>query len=67
MSKMDVASNPRAALTVRETAQSLGISERMTWALVKDQQIASFRVGRLVRITPAAIQDYIARQSAGNN
>jgi excisionase family DNA binding protein len=47
-------------LTVPETSVVLGISERMMWKLVYEREIESIRIGRLVKITKKAIEEYIA-------
>lgn len=41
---------PKPLLTYREAAEALGVSERSIYGWVKSEQIASTRLGRLVRI-----------------
>jgi excisionase family DNA binding protein len=53
----------RAPLTIGEVAEWLGCTERMVWKLKATRQIASVKVGRLVRIRPEAVESYIARNS----
>lgn len=42
-------------------ALELNVTERMVRKLVETRQLASVKVGRLVRIEPSAIQAYIDR------
>jgi excisionase family DNA binding protein len=43
-----------------EAAEWLGCTERMIRSLIAQRQIPFVRVGRLVRIRPSDIEDYIA-------
>jgi excisionase family DNA binding protein len=49
--QISVGSTARTAFSMRELAESWGISERSIWGLIKSGAIASFRVGRSVRIS----------------
>lgn len=42
--------NSRLAVTMREAAAMLSISERSVWTLVNRGELRSFKVGRSVRI-----------------
>jgi excisionase family DNA binding protein len=48
-------------LTVEEAARRLSISRTTMYALLKDGQLDSVRIGRLRRITPEALTAYTAR------
>ena len=51
---------PTAKLLDYESgADLLGCSPRMVRKLVETRQLASVKIGALVRIEPAAVQDYI--------
>lgn len=54
---------PRLLLTVEEAAQRLGICRANMFKLIRTGDVASVQIGRLRRITPAALEDYIARLS----
>jgi len=48
-------------LTVEQAAEALHIGRAKAWTLVASGEIQSVTIGRLRRITPAAIDRYIAR------
>ena len=48
-------------LTVEEAAEQLGIGRTLAYALVKDGEIESVRIGRLRRIPAAALGRYLDR------
>jgi len=48
-------------LTVEEAARRLSLGRTTLYALLKDGQIASVRVGRLRRIPAEALHSYTAR------
>ena len=48
------------ALSVREAARLLGVSERATYRLVWDGDLRHARVGRRVVIPRRAVTDYLA-------
>ena len=48
-------------LTVEEAADQLGIGRTLAYALVKDGEIESVRIGRLRRIPSAALGRYLDR------
>lgn len=48
-------------LTVQEVAQRLHISTRTVLALIQRGELEAVRVGRSVRIEPAALRAYIER------
>ena len=56
----------RMALSYRETANALGLSERSIWTLVNSHEISAFRCGRSVRIPVSELEAFIARQVAAN-
>jgi len=48
-------------LTVEEAAQCLSLGRTTLYALLKDGQITSVRIGRLRRIPVEALESYTAR------
>jgi excisionase family DNA binding protein len=50
-------------LTVEEAAERLGIGRSTMYALITSGEIDSIHVGRLRRIQPAALADFIVRRS----
>lgn len=51
---------PEPLCTIVTAAEHLNVTPRLVRKLVATGEIASVKVGRLVRITPAALSDYIA-------
>ena len=49
-------------LDYEATAALLGVTPRLARKLVETRQLASVRVGRLVRVEPEAISEYIERR-----
>jgi len=49
-------------LDYEEVSRVLGCSVRMVRKLVETRQLASVKVGSLVRIEPEAIEDYVERR-----
>jgi excisionase family DNA binding protein len=47
-------------LTIKETAERLGVGERMVRRLVAERRIDYLKIGKHVRITEKAIQDFEA-------
>ena len=56
---------PRLLLTVEEAAQRLGICRSNMFKLIGSGAVESVQIGRLRRIQPSALEDYIKRLSAG--
>ena len=52
---------PKLLLTVEEAADQLGIGRTLAFALVKDGEIESVRIGRLRRIPADALGRYLDR------
>lgn len=50
----------RLALTYREAATAVGLSERTVWQLVKDGKLRAKKSGRSVRIAIAEIERFLA-------
>lgn len=46
-------------MTVKEVAAALRISRGTAYMLVASRQLASVRIGRLIRVTPRALQEFI--------
>jgi excisionase family DNA binding protein len=55
---------PRLLLTVEEAAERIGICRSNMFKLIRRGDVKSVRVGRLRRVTPAALEDYVKRLSA---
>ena len=55
---------PLLALSYRQAADALGVSERTVWQLVRDGQLRAARIGRCVRIAVAELQRYLAEKTA---
>lgn len=57
---LTVRADDRLLLSVEEAAERLGIGRSLMYELISSGQVASIRVGRLRRIAPEALSDYIA-------
>jgi excisionase family DNA binding protein len=55
---------PRLLLTVEEAAERIGICRSNMFKLIRRGEIQSVRVGRLRRVTPDALEDFVRRLSA---
>jgi excisionase family DNA binding protein len=55
--------SPRLLLTVEEAAERIGICRSNMFKLIRQGDVRSVKVGRLRRITPAALEDFIAQLS----
>jgi excisionase family DNA binding protein len=51
-------------LTVPDVAQRLKVSEYRAYELCRQGVLKSVRLGKSVRVTPAAVADYLARHGA---
>jgi excisionase family DNA binding protein len=49
-------------LTYREAAESLQVSERTIWGLVKSRELLAVRIGRAVRIPLTELHAFLARK-----
>ena len=56
--------SPRLLLTVEEAADRIGICRSNMFKLIRQGDVKSVKVGRLRRITPAALEDYVRQLSA---
>jgi excisionase family DNA binding protein len=56
-------SSPRQFLTVADVAVALQVSPRTVWRLIADGAFPVLRVGRRVRIDPAALDAFIQKHS----
>jgi excisionase family DNA binding protein len=54
----------RLLLTPPEAAAALGISPRLLWQLTKDGHIPAVRLGKAVRYSPAALQQWISDRAS---
>lgn len=52
---------PQDALTVEDVAGLLNVSRSGVYALIKNEAIGSYKVGRKIRFTEAHVRDYISR------
>jgi excisionase family DNA binding protein len=55
---------PRLLLTVEEAAERIGICRSNMFKLIRRGEIQSVGVGRLRRVTPDALEDFVRRLSA---
>jgi excisionase family DNA binding protein len=55
---------PRMLLTVEEAADCIGVCRSNMFKLIRRGDVKSVKVGRLRRVTPAALEDYVRRLSA---
>ena len=55
---------PRLLLTVEEAAERIGFCRSNMFKLIRRGEIQSVRVGRLRRVTPGALEDFVRRLSA---
>lgn len=55
----------RLLLTVEQAADRLGICRSNMFKLIRTGAVESVQIGRLRRITPAALEDYVNRLSSG--
>jgi excisionase family DNA binding protein len=55
---------PVLTLTYREAAESLQVSSRSVWSLVKSGELIAVRIGRSVRIPLTELHAYLARKIA---
>jgi excisionase family DNA binding protein len=53
------ANREEGLLSVKDVARILGCGRTMAWSLVNTRQIPSIRVGRLVRISPDDLAEFI--------
>jgi excisionase family DNA binding protein len=53
--------SPRLLLTVEEAADRIGICRSNMFKLIRQGDVKSVKVGRLRRITPAALEDFIQK------
>lgn len=59
MSAMET--NDRLLLTPEEAAGRFGISRRQMYRLIEERRIRSVKIGKLRRISHAALQEFIER------
>jgi excisionase family DNA binding protein len=48
-------------LTVKEAAPAARMSEQALYAAIREKQFPAIRIGRRIRIDPAALREWIAR------
>lgn len=51
-------------LTPEEAAERLGISPRQVYRLIAEKRIRTVKIGRLRRLSPIALQEFIERAEA---
>ena len=54
----------RLLLTVEEAAATIGVGRSLMYELIATGEIQTVRVGRLRRISPEALREYVAQLSA---
>jgi excisionase family DNA binding protein len=57
-------STPPLLLTVRQVEAALQLGRTRTYELLRSGQLPTLRVGRLIRVSRVALEDWIARQVA---
>ena len=62
--RRDDAGSPHLLLTVEEAAEQLMIGRSRMYELIKDGSVASICIGRLRRVPPSALSDFIEHQLA---
>jgi excisionase family DNA binding protein len=55
---------PRLLLTVEQAAERIGICRSNMFKLIRRGEVQSVRVGRLRRLTPEALEEFVRRLSA---
>jgi excisionase family DNA binding protein len=55
---------PRLLLTVEEAARRIGICRSNMFKLIRQGEVRSVKVGRLRRVTPAALEDFVRQLTA---
>lgn len=65
---METTTSPerKLALTYREAAQALGLSERKVWELVDQGLLKAVRIGRCVRIRRVDLEAFLAELLASS-
>ncbi|MBS2534156.1 excisionase family DNA-binding protein [Catenulispora sp. NF23] len=58
---------PRVMLTVEQAADAIGIGRTTMFALLKNGDVESVRIGRLRRVPAAAIDSFLERLAADQN
>ena len=53
------------ALTLAQTADELGVVERTVRRLIADKKMRAVKVGRVIRVRRADLDDYIVRNQMG--
>ena len=57
---------PQLLLTVEEAADRLRICRSNMYKLISSGQVESIQIGRLRRVTPSALENYIQRLTSEN-
>ena len=57
---------PQLLLTVEEAADRLRICRSNMYKLISSGEVDSIQIGRLRRVTPSALEDYVQRLTSGN-
>jgi excisionase family DNA binding protein len=55
---------PSLLLTVEQAAQRIGVGRSNMFKLISSGAIDSIKIGRLRKVKPSALEDYIARLTA---
>lgn len=59
----DVPTTPRLLLRIEEAAEALAVSRTTLYGLLRSGDIPVLRIGRSVRVRPAALEAYVARRA----
>lgn len=52
------------ALTVEEAGERIGVKRTTMYKLIRDGEIESFTIGRLRKVRPSALEEYVKRRAA---
>jgi excisionase family DNA binding protein len=66
MARSSVNNVPQLLLTVEEAADRLRICRSNMYKLISSGEVDSIQIGRLRRVTPSALEDYVRRLTSGN-
>lgn len=64
MEKLGEATQTPTLLRVNDVAEKLGVNRNLVYKLISEKSLAALRVGRHLRVTEQAVNDFIARGGA---
>lgn len=66
MARSSANNAPQLLLTVEEAADRLRICRSNMYKLISSGEVDSIQIGRLRRVIPSALEDYVQRLTSGN-